>query len=405
MHMAWVETKGRRFCVVFRLGDARCKKTLATSDCREADATAARVERRIELLRTGDCELPPDVPVADALISEGRVERPVNIPAGVTLQRAFAEYLDALPPGSIEATTRRTVELHLRQLTRVLGGSTRLETIGFPQLQRYVEQRSQAAGRRGQPLTGTTIKKELTTLNGVWSWAIQMGYAREPRPRRGLKFPKADEKPPFQTFTAIQQQVQRGKLTESESAAMWDCLYLTTEKLSPLLAHVDAHARCDWLSPMALMVAHTGARRSELLRCEVGDFDLEAGTVRIRECKRVHGTRTSRSVPLSPRLKARISQHLSQARGKLVFQQDDGPITVHEAHDHLRVALAGGPWQNLRGWHVFQHSFLSNCASRGVDQQMIDAWVGHQTEAMQRRYRHLLPSAQQSALERVFGGE
>ncbi|MEZ6150377.1 MAG: hypothetical protein R3C09_09665 [Pirellulaceae bacterium] len=37
-----------------------------------------------------------------------------------------------------------------------------------------------------------------------------------------------------------------------------------------------------------------------------------------------------------------------------------------------------------------------------VDQRMIDAWVGHQTEEMRRRYRHLFPHKQTSELARVF---
>ena len=59
----------------------------------------------------------------------------------------------------------------------------------------------------------------------------------------------------------------------------------------------------------------------------------------------------------------------------------------------------------IRGWHVFRHSFISACASRGIDQRLIDEWVGHTTEEMRRRYRHLYPSVQRQALDSVFGGE
>jgi hypothetical protein len=33
----------------------------------------------------------------------------------------------------------------------------------------------------------------------------------------------------------------------------------------------------------------------------------------------------------------------------------------------------------------------------------IDAWMGHQTEEMRKRYRHLFPDQQQAALASVFG--
>lgn len=65
--------------------------------------------------------------------------------------------------------------------------------------------------------------------------------------------------------------------------------------------------------------------------------------------------------------------------------------------------LKKSKWHVVPGWHCFRHSFISNCAARGVDQRMIDAWVGHQTEAMRRRYRHLVPAVSQAALASVFG--
>lgn len=78
-------------------------------------------------------------------------------------------------------------------------------------------------------------------------------------------------------------------------------------------------------------------------------------------------------------------------------------VTKDEAHNHLERALAGSKWQVLRGWHVLRHSFISALASRGIDQRFIDEFVGHTTEEMRRRYRHLWPDAQQQAIKTVFG--
>jgi integrase len=80
-----------------------------------------------------------------------------------------------------------------------------------------------------------------------------------------------------------------------------------------------------------------------------------------------------------------------------------GPLTEGEAHDHFKRTLAGSPWQVVRGWHVLRHSFISACAVDGVDQRMIDEWVGHTIEAMRRQYRHLCPSVQRRVLTSVFG--
>ena len=43
-------------------------------------------------------------------------------------------------------------------------------------------------------------------------------------------------------------------------------------------------------------------------------------------------------------------------------------------------------WEVMRGWHVLRHSFISFCAAAGVDQRLIDEWVGHTTEEMRKRY-------------------
>jgi hypothetical protein len=40
-----------------------------------------------------------------------------------------------------------------------------------------------------------------------------------------------------------------------------------------------------------------------------------------------------------------------------------------------------------------------------VDQRLINGWVGHQTEEMVRRYRHLIPDQQRAAIRSVFGGQ
>jgi integrase len=79
------------------------------------------------------------------------------------------------------------------------------------------------------------------------------------------------------------------------------------------------------------------------------------------------------------------------------------PITHDEAHDHFKRVVRGSKWEVLRGYHVLRHSFISACASKGIDQRLIDEWTGHATEEQRKRYRHLYPSTQQEAILSVFG--
>jgi integrase len=163
---------------------------------------------------------------------------------------------------------------------------------------------------------------------------------------------------------------------------------------------------------MVVMAAHTGARRSELLRSRVVDFDDES--VVIRERKKSKKQHTTRRVPLSPMLKNVMREWFAQHPGgpyafcqtKIAHSKSKRtaaePITRDEAQDHLRRVLADSKWDRLRGWHVLRHSFISNCAMKGIDQRIIDSFVGHTTEEMRKRYTHLFPSAKKAAIDAVF---
>jgi len=170
--------------------------------------------------------------------------------------------------------------------------------------------------------------------------------------------------------------------------------------------------------PMFCFAAYTGARRSEMLRLRWADVDFLAETVTLHEKKRSKERMTSRRVPLSPVLLQVLRDWQTRhPGGQPVFchqlvvphskskRTETTPITRNEAHHYFVNTLAESKWKVLRGWHVFRHSFVSNCASHGLDQRMIDEWVGHQTEEMRKRYRHLHPHTQRQALRSVFCGQ
>ena len=100
---------------------------------------------------------------------------------------------------------------------------------------------------------------------------------------------------------------------------------------------------------------------------------------------------------MSPRLKCHPVGQLT------ICSESNLPLTAQLAAHHFRWAVDGSKWEVLKGWHVLRHSFASNCASKCVDQRLIDEWMGHQTEEMRRRYRHLIPNQQQAAILTVFG--
>jgi integrase len=190
-------------------------------------------------------------------------------------------------------------------------------------------------------------------------------------------------------------------------------------EIEQLLKDVKRYAAYPFILPMFTFAAYTGARRSELLRSQLSDIDFKDKVVTIREKKRVRGKLTTRRVPLSPPLATVLRGWLKIhpggphtfchetaviERSRKSHQRDDGPIalTGDEAAHHFRQTVDDSKWEVIKGWHCLRHSFISNCASKGIDQRMIDEWVGHSTESMRRRYRHLFPSSQQDAMKQLF---
>lgn len=96
----------------------------------------------------------------------------------------------------------------------------------------------------------------------------------------------------------------------------------------------------------------------------------------------------------------------TKGRQAAVRKRETQPVAAvsrDEAHDHLKRILAGSKWAVLEGYHLLRHSFISCLAAAGVDQRIIDEFVGHCSEEQRRRYRHLVPDLKQKAIAGVFG--
>jgi integrase len=300
-------------------------------------------------------------------------------------------------------------------------------------LQEYVNKRA------GAKLAPATIRKEIATFRAAWNWGEPMVLTAGKFPNRGLRYPKGDEKPPFMTMAEIKRQIAAG----GDADAMWEALYLQADELTDLLAYVKKHASHPWIFPLFCFAAHTGARRSEILRALVADVDFTGNTVLVREKKRNRELRTTRRIPLTPLLREALKEWLavhpggaalfchagtvarSKKRSRTTGHRDEKnrptslkgrmtsvtrreepahtALTRNEVHDHFRRILGGTKWQHVRGLHTLRHSFISACASKGIDQRLVQEWAGHLNEVTSNRDRHLYPSTQQEAISQVFG--
>lgn len=404
------------FHICFRYGKQRFKRSLETRDRRKADAAAVRVAENVRLVKQGRMDLPDDADIPTFLLSDGTLSNKPQPVSVLTVGNLFASYQASIPGDALEQSSLKTARIHMRHFERLFGTKKPLRSVNTVDLQQYVTARSKEPGHRGA-VSAATIRKEIATLGSLWNWAVAQGEIGKPYPRKGLIFPKRTEKPPFQTVGQIQRHIKQRRLTETQATELWDAAYLDRKELNELLEHVRIKSNQGFLYPMCLLAAHTGARRSELCRCKLSDIDLRNSTITIHERKRSKSMRTTRVVPLSTTLNEVLRSWIkTKPESEFLFPEvhdclrerkdrdEEGVMQPDEASHHLNVVLSGSDWKNLRGWHVFRHSFISNCATQGVDQRFIDSWVGHQTDEQRRRYRHLFPDSQKQAIDSVFAG-
>ncbi|MBN1908507.1 MAG: tyrosine-type recombinase/integrase, partial [Pirellulales bacterium] len=269
----------------------------------------------------------------------------------------------------------------------------------------YVTKRSKEPGIRGRRVQPETIRKELVTFGTLRRFAKARGWCDGEIDRKAIKLPKGTEKPPFQTWKDITAIIEKGGLTEVEQRDLWDCLFLSEKEVLDFLAHVQKQGAAPWLYPAVAFAAFTGVRRSEIMRSEVRDFDFTRGIATVREKKRKQSRSLSyRTVDIHPRL-AKILKgwFANHPGGKFtVCVQPNVPITPDEANETFEQTTANGKWDVLRGWHVLRHSFASICAMKGLRESTIGKWMGHETEAMKQRYRHLFPEVTKAEMGRLF---
>ncbi len=436
MSTIYSDEKTGTFRILFRFGGKQFHKSLETSDEVKARGMKAAIDEVCHDLKRGRLSLPADADFWAFVKSGGRLAQSPSLPEYITLEKLFTRYEELLPAGHHEDSTKGTYRLHKKHLLRLLGGKRPAQLLTLTDFQDYANRRTRETFQ-GKPISPVTVRKEVSTFRAVWNFGVSHGLLNGTAPVRGLRFDKGEEAGQFLTWAEIEQR---------NNPDLWDCLYLDKEQIEEVLDFVQKNARYAFIFPMFVFVAHTGARRSEMLRSRVEDLDFQSGYVTIREKKRNRSVKEStRTVPMSARLRLALKSWLTNGHpgGPYTFTLPDTmmrsrkrsrftgwqnqydrattykerlstvqertehpgyvPLTKDEAVHHFKKTLAGSKWEVVRGFHTFRHSFVSNLCRAGVDQREIDAIVGHTTEAMRRRYRHVAPPQKENAIKLLFG--
>ena len=441
--MAGLQHRNGSYRILFRYQGKQHTLTIGAVSEEEAETKSSQVDYLLMRLKQKLAVLPPGVDIVEFVQMDGRILPPASPDIQKITLSALRDAYVAAHKASLESNTLKSIQIHFRHLEKHFRVDFCISDLQLSDLQGYVNQRAKAAGRNGRKLSAVTIQKEMVTLSTSWNWAVKMKLLAGPFPNDGLRYPKTTEKLSFQTRDEIERRIASSGITEAEQSELWETLYLTTKEIEKLLKHIKKSATQPFVYPMVCFATHTGARRSEIIRVQIADVDFSGKTVIIREKKRVRSQITTRRVPMSPFLIGVLKSWLkSHPGGSHLFCQKStvahskkrspstghkgqksresttadrnaevrtrstaqpGPLTPDEAHDHLQRTLADSEWKEIKGWHCFRHSFVSACASRGVDQRLVQAWAGHMSPEMSKRYSHLYPSTQAEAIARVFG--
>ena len=402
--MANLGRKGDVYVARFRYQGKEFKKSLRTTCAADARAAMHGIERVIHGLATGMVQVPAGVDPGDFILSGGTIKEAVRPRRRVpTLAILIGEYL--ANQAHKATSTVYTEGGHLRNLCKKLGRKvdTSAEKISRRDLELFLQARLRER-------TPSTVHKERDTITSLFKWAVAHGYL-DASPAVGLTPIKEEvELPRFRTIAEIEAMLARGGMTETQVNNAWDCLYLIPPEIADLLRTVRERADKDFAHLLHLIPAYTGMRRGEVLRLRWSDVEFDQRAVVARSLKQSRrAVETARRIDLHPELQLEL----------LAWREHrpDGQLVICErgSREPLRRDLANRCfWQPMRGtswclkskknwfkvgFHTYRHSFASNLAARGVDQRIIDEWMGHQTEAMRKRYRHLLPKDRRSAMD------
>jgi integrase len=144
-------------------------------------------------------------------------------------------------------------------------------------------------------------------------------------------------------------------------------------------------------------------RRGELLSLTWGDVDFETRKVWVRSRKQSRSDEfASRDIDMHANLVHVLMAHRKlHPKGQLVFPgPDGGQLKVNVLHRYFKALILATEFDGI-GFHCLRHTFASNLARQGVDDRLIDHYMGHQTVEMRRRYQHLFPDKKAAGIHQL----
>jgi integrase len=396
---------GSNYQIKFRYEGDYYKRSLKTADPDQAAIRHLAVDLMIRRLAAGEIEIPTGVDPGGFIVSEGKNRKPTKKITGTSSFSKLVEFYLESQSNRISPNYRSSQKTHLGHLAKSLGakGSGDCNRITEGDLDKFIEQRLKIRD-------ANTVIRERCTLRQFFGWALEKKHIQE-NPAASLETIKGGrDLQPFRTRSEIEAMIERGGLDDLDDRELWERLFLDTNEVAGVLDLVRRAASLNESFFLHAIPAYTGMRRGELLKLKWLDVDFDGETITARSRKQSRSKEeTSRTIDLHPELRDELSRwRKQQQRGQYVLCDPSTlePIEKDRANRLFWQPMRGTEWclAGKRNWfkigfHTYRHSFASNLAARGIDQRIIDEFMGHQTEAMRRRYRHLFPNNRREAMQ------
>ena len=156
-------------------------------------------------------------------------------------------------------------------------------------------------------------------------------------------------------------------------------IVLSVDEVREILNNVEMFSS-DVLFPFLSCLAHTGARRGEILNLLKKDVDFNTKLIHLRNTKNKH----ERFVRISPALEEVLRKQMDRHSGDFLFADKDGKKLHDKQVAKLMVKfktffpLSGKDW----GLHSLRHSFAWNFLKKEGKMYQLQAILGHKSIKM-----------------------
>lgn len=201
--------------------------------------------------------------------------------------------------------------------------------------------------KAGSNLSDRTMGNVRSQFFGFFDFLVDQDYSRS-NPLKKVKFKRFDNPRRPRVVLSIEEVLE---------------ILDNAKTFSPNVLHLYLYA-----------VAHTGARRSEVLNLKRNDVDFKTGLIHFKQTKNGRERFVRMAPSLTRLLEEKLSSHKSDS---VIVNREGGPLHRSELAKAIIKFKHYFPIGKNWGCHSFRHSFAYNFLKKGGEMYQLQAILGH----------------------------